>query len=696
MPPILKLAAPDIYRAALLAVFDTALLFVANSLCLPIPTSLPLSFLIATNLLFAFDPALPSTGKINSSGLRSVGYWRFLWLGLLTLFLRGAIWTLLHNTFGDSPGLVIPLTSFLSAALLITSLTFTATSLRGEASSPNRSNLASNPDWTSTAWLIIAYMLLLRILYLGILNVIPEEAYYWNYGQHLDWGYLDHPPMVGWLSRLGTMLLGHNEFGVRLFALVSWCATAWFAYRFAFDRYGKKAALGVVVMLSTLPFFIGVGSLMMPDAPLTACWAGALFFLHRALFSDKANAWYGVGICLGLGLLSKYTMGLLVPVTFIFILWDGKSRHWLTRPQPYLSLVIAALLFSPVIWWNAHHEWISFAFQTTRRWGESIRFSPHLLLGSIIVLLTPAGLWAAAVGLKNQFVTLRQSDSSVGQDRSRSRFVLSCVLVPLAVYTLFSLTHEPKLNWTGPLWLALLPAMAALLYPENEEEQSLRGVRWKPDDVAISPQLRRVERSRDAKRDRDALRARDDSNERFSIDPAKRGLRLRRAWSLTVLALVVTYGAALYWVVMGIPGLQYPKSFTFVVGWSHLSEQVSEVERQVITMTAQQPLIVGMNRYFISSEIAFYSPEDGPSKCAGRHLFGDIALMYRFWFPEDQQAGKNVIVVAESPGELETDAVTTRFDSLGTVQAIPMFHRGKELGNYWYRIGWGYKIIAVH
>jgi hypothetical protein len=248
-----------------------------------------------------------------------------------------------------------------------------------------------------------------------------------------------------------------------------------------------------------------------------------------------------------------------------------------------------------------------------------------------------------------------------------------------------------KLNWTGPLWLALLPAMAALLYPENEEEQSLRGVRWKPDDVAISPQLRRVERSRDAKRDRDALRARDDSNERFSIDPAK-----RRAWSLTVLALVVTYGAALYWVVMGIPGLQYPKSFTFVVGWSHLSEQVSEVERQVITMTAQQPLIVGMNRYFISSEIAFYSPEDGPSKCAGRHLFGDIALMYRFWFPEDQQAGKNVIVVAESPGELETDAVTTRFDSLGTVQAIPMFHRGKELGNYWYRIGWGYKIIAVH
>lgn len=627
MPPILKLTRSDYYRAGLLAAIDTALLLGASALGLPVTIALPLSLLIATHLLLAINPLLPS-----------IGYWRFLWIAVLILFLRGAIWTLLNNAFGDTSGFVIPLTAILSALLFVTALTLTTPSLRGESSSPNRSNLAS------LSIFIVAYMLLLRLLYLGILNVIPEEAYYWNYGQHLDWGYLDHPPMVGWLSRLGTALLGHHEFGVRLFALISWCATGWFSYRFTKDRYGRNAALAVLVMLSTLPFFIGVGSLMMPDAPLTACWAGAIFFLNRALFEDKVNSWYGVGICLGLGLLSKYTIGLLVPATFLFMLWDKKSRIWLVRPQPYLALMIAALLFSPVIWWNAHHEWISFAFQTTRRWGESIRFSPHLLLGSILVLLTPAGLWAAAAGLKDQFTKIRQSSSSSDQERSFSRFVLSLVLVPLAVFTLFSLTHEPKLNWTGPLWLALLPVIGAVLYPDETS-------------TAVTASI----------------------------------ARLRRASRFTAIALVFIYGAALYWAVIGIPGVPYLKSFAFVTGWSHLSEQITAVEQQVKANTGEQPLIVGMNRYFISSEIAFYDQNDGPSKCAGRHLFGDVALMYRFWFPEDQQTGKNIIVVAETPGELETLAVTSSFDSLTLVQAIPIYCRANEPGSYWYRIGFGYK-----
>jgi dolichol-phosphate mannosyltransferase len=47
-------------------------------------------------------------------------------------------------------------------------------------------------------------------------ELLPEEAYYWNYSRHLDIGYLDHPPMVAWLIRLGTMVFGQNEFGVRI------------------------------------------------------------------------------------------------------------------------------------------------------------------------------------------------------------------------------------------------------------------------------------------------------------------------------------------------------------------------------------------------------------------------------------------------------------------------------------------------
>src|SRR3954466_7411937 len=79
-------------------------------------------------------------------------------------------------------------------------------------------------------WLIAA-LVLLRIGYLGFAELFPEEAYYWNYAKHLDIGYLDHPPMVAWLIHLGTWLFGNNEFGVRLFAVLSSLTAGFFAFK---------------------------------------------------------------------------------------------------------------------------------------------------------------------------------------------------------------------------------------------------------------------------------------------------------------------------------------------------------------------------------------------------------------------------------------------------------------------------------
>jgi len=67
---------------------------------------------------------------------------------------------------------------------------------------------------------------LLRLVYLGLPNLLPQEAYYWNYAQHPAFGYLDHPPMVAWLIKFGTLMFKHSEFGVRFGAFVSWSCLA--------------------------------------------------------------------------------------------------------------------------------------------------------------------------------------------------------------------------------------------------------------------------------------------------------------------------------------------------------------------------------------------------------------------------------------------------------------------------------------
>src|SRR5260370_42325970 len=70
------------------------------------------------------------------------------------------------------------------------------------------------PRWRNAALALVAYAFVLRLVYAGSVEMMPEETYYWNYSRHLDFGYLDHPPMVAWLIRVGTAVFGQTEGGV--------------------------------------------------------------------------------------------------------------------------------------------------------------------------------------------------------------------------------------------------------------------------------------------------------------------------------------------------------------------------------------------------------------------------------------------------------------------------------------------------
>jgi len=210
--------------------------------------------------------------------------------------------------------------------------------------------------------LLIAFVGL-RIIFAPLLELIPDEAYYWTYSRHLDIGYLDHPPLIAWLIRIGTGLFGQTELGVRLPALVCGLLTIGFLTRLASELHGRDAGLAAAVLAAGLPFFFAFGAIATPDPPLIAAWAVALLYLKRALIDGRAGAWWGVGIAFGLGLLAKYTMVLLGLSVFVFMLVDPEARRWFARPQPYLAALLALLLFSPVLVWNAQHGWISFTYQ---------------------------------------------------------------------------------------------------------------------------------------------------------------------------------------------------------------------------------------------------------------------------------------------------------------------------------------------
>src|SRR5581483_12220799 len=98
----------------------------------------------------------------------------------------------------------------------------------------------------------VSCAVLLRLIYSSQVELLPEEAYYWNYARHLDIGYLDHPPMVAWLIRLGTAVFGDTEFGVRIGAVCCGAVASFFVYRLTRNLFDEASALVALVLMQVL------------------------------------------------------------------------------------------------------------------------------------------------------------------------------------------------------------------------------------------------------------------------------------------------------------------------------------------------------------------------------------------------------------------------------------------------------------
>ena len=598
------------------------------------------SFFLATVLNYVLNSCWVFRAS-SGQGIAVGGYVRFLVVCLMALFLRGGVLAILSQGVGIAEQTALIAAIVVAAAVNYLGFAFFVF--------PNRNQQNIKIRWSVAVVGIVGFTIALRLVYLGLPDLLPEEAYYWNYAQHPSLGYLDHPPMVAWLITMGTSVFGDTEFGVRAGSFLCWFITAGFTFGFARNLYDKESALRSVMFVAVLPAFFAFGFFALPDASLVASWAGALFFLERALLAHKRSAWWGLGICIGVGMLSKYTIALLGLATLVFLVIDRKSLSWLRRPEPYIAVFLATLVFMPVIWWNFDNDWISFGFQTTRRISSPGSFSLHLLIGAILFLITPVGALAAFQALVAR--RERNSDSAGGATYASRRrlFTLCYTLVPLLVFVAFSLRHQPNMNWTGPLWLALIPVMARRLTPVPGAAQG-----WRP---AWGQKL----------------------------------------WAPMLVIVLLAYGALFHYLAIGLPGIPYRQDSVQPVAWKQLGEDLRKIESEVEARSGEKPLVVGMDKYNLASELAFYRRQDGEgtqtavANTASRHLFGGSALMYEIWSTPEEQRDRTLILVSFDPRSLSDESVAGWVENAGAIHERRISKLGAPAGRYFYRLVEGYR-----
>src|SRR3569623_657186 len=117
--------------------------------------------------------------------------------------------------------------------------------------------------------LTVLALVLLRLVVAAFTPLTFDEAYYWTWSKHLAGGYYDHPPAIALVIRLGTMIAGATEFGVRLVSILLALPMSWAVYRTAEILFGdlRLAALSAILLNATM--MVGVGTVIVtPDAPL--------------------------------------------------------------------------------------------------------------------------------------------------------------------------------------------------------------------------------------------------------------------------------------------------------------------------------------------------------------------------------------------------------------------------------------------
>ena len=294
---------------------------------------------------------------------------------------------------------------------------------------------------------LLAALVLLHAVVGGLIGLSVDEAHYLLYAYHPALSYFDHPPLVGWVQ--WPWLALDAPVGVlRLVPGLLWLGTVLAVYRLAEYLQGSSnfghagdAGLWALGALALAPLLHVLGIGLVPDTLLmffTILLMGQTLRLMRSDGLSHGGAWLAWGCLLGLAGLSKYTAILMALASGLCLL---SAHGWrvLRSPWAWLAVLLALIMVSPVLVWNAQHDWVSFRYQGQHGAGSGWHVA-EVARFALVQLLAfgPLLLWGLSGHSKHGALRLF--------------FALPWLVLAYLAGGGSSLPH-----WTAPAWVALAP-----------------------------------------------------------------------------------------------------------------------------------------------------------------------------------------------------------------------------------------------
>jgi hypothetical protein len=449
--------------------------------------------------------------------------------------------------------------------------------------------IARRHNWA--ACILLFALTTFRLWYGSTHELVQDEAYYWQWSRHLDWGYYDNTPLLAAVIRFFTTILGPTQLGVRAGAALCSLTVSIFVYLIARKLLGYKVAMAALVLTNIVPEFTGGSVLMTQDPVQLAMWSAALYVILLAL-EGKNYYWILAGILAGLASESKLNALLLMPSILLYILLSATARQrWLVSPWPYIAAVIAIAIFAPFIWWNHTHQnafWIHIHAMGTRSSAhDGLKWFGRFLGDQ-------AGLMSPFIFLTYLYALFAIGKKAIKEQNAGLLYLWCPSIVVFAATALVSFHSKVEGNWPVAAYITGLILVAYLL-----------------------------------------------------INAWENGARFQRIWPMlcvvvaALLSMVSLYPSLVYSV-----GLKYKHPskdrFMELYGWKTLGNRVQQERFAMGT----DPFIFGIN-YRMPSEAAFYLPDQPQTYSL---FLNDRANEYMFWEDPTKLVGRDAICIHDTDG----------------------------------------------
>jgi len=198
--------------------------------------------------------------------------------------------------------------------------------------------------------------LIFHLLTANRYGVFRDELYYLACGEHLDWGYVDQPPLIALVAWMARHLFGDWLVGLRFFPALAGAATVWLTGKLAREMGGGAlaqmlAALAVIAV----PIYLVMHHWLTMNAFEPFIWIGCAWCIVRAIDRNEPRYWIWFGVLVGVGTETKYGIAFFIAAVVIGLILTPERRFLVTK-QFWIGALIAFLIFLPNLIWLTRHD----------------------------------------------------------------------------------------------------------------------------------------------------------------------------------------------------------------------------------------------------------------------------------------------------------------------------------------------------